>query len=747
MSDTFPWVQGYMDLGWTPVRVKFKEKQPTDNAWGSGFPSAAHAERAFAGGPWNVGIALGKPSAGVTDVDLDAMETIDLAPYFLPPTPWRFGRASKPNSHWLYICSAQSSQGFADNNKHLTKKNMLVEIRSTGGQTVVPPSVHPSGEEIQWNPDLDFDQGPPTVDGAVLNRAVARIALASFFLRRFPDQGHDARLALTGWLARQGWLENDVVHFVSTLMRVRGHGDEDVDSMVHGTYERLANQDSNMPVRGLNACREIFQLSSADIKQAYQWERKAAPAGANPFRAAYNQTDGGVSDRFLMDNLEYFRFCGQRNCWYVYENGCWQVDKVLAAQRVMQETIKEIQKESVTFRAADDEDAQVAKKRAVKWALSLESEAHVRSCLFLTRSHAPVRINEFDSDPWVINAKNGVIDLRDGGLTPHSPERMMTGMLNVVYDPAAKATRFLKFLEEILPDPEIRVFLQTWFGYTLTGLSVEHVFPIFWGDGANGKSTLVQLWRDMLGTYATTVPAETVISSGASTERHPADLARLQGKRFACISETGQNRTLDEAKVKALTGGDVIPVRGMREDWWDLEPSHKLVMLTNHRPQIQGQDGGIWRRITLVPFEVSYEGREDLFLRDALAAESAGVLNWALEGLQRWRAEKLRRPAVVLTFTAGYRKEQDLIELFLQDTYVRDPEAKISSETLQQDYMVWCQVNNERPLKGRALGAVLKSKKLSPYRGDFRGWVGLKKKIRTLHVLTPASAKQGEKNG
>ena len=296
-------------------------------------------------------------------------------------------------------------------------------------------------------------------------------------------------------------------------------------------------------------------------------------------------------------------------------------------------------------------------------------------------------IEDFDQDALAINCNNCTLFVRRKDpkspyvidAAPHSREHMITKILPVDYKQDAECPNFLRFLEEVLPDElidgsegpgeAVRTFIQRFFGYSFTGLTTEQVFIFLYGEGLNGKSTLVDIICAIAGEYATTVPFETLAGEDKrkGADATP-DLARLPGARLVRSSEPEASVALKEATVKALTGGEPILVRRLHEDFIEVYPIFKLVLSGNHKPKIRGQDYGIWRRVCLVPFLVQIpENQIDKDLKDKLWEERSGIFNWILAGLLSFLEEGLNIPEAVQAATEEYREESDPIGEFIRD--------------------------------------------------------------------------------
>ena len=273
------------------------------------------------------------------------------------------------------------------------------------------------------------------------------------------------------------------------------------------------------------------------------------------------------------------------------------------------------------------------------------------------------QLEDFDQDPYLLNTTSGTLNLRPGqyDFRGADPFDFITQVMGCAYDPNATAPRWDQFLEEILPDPDVRNYVQRLVGYALVGTQTEAILPILIGDGFNGKSTFVEIIATLFGSYA--VIAEKSLFKVNKFDQHPVERMRLHKMRLA-HSEELPAVELDEPKIKGLTGDDRFTGRGMGENFRTIVPSHTFLVHTNKRPIIRGTDTGIWRRVVLVPFDVKIQ-KQDRTVKDTLRGELPGILNWALRGLVEYQSGRfLERPQVLDSVLSEYRQESDTVSLF-----------------------------------------------------------------------------------
>lgn len=434
--------------------------------------------------------------------------------------------------------------------------------------------------------------------------------------------------------------------------------------------------------------------------------------GADAFRAAavrefvapvpeYNLTDLGNSERFVYDHGERLRYCHPWASWLVWDGKRWKRDDSGEVLRLAAATVRGM------YATAGRIDDQEKRQRLAKHAAACEKRERLAAMIDLARNLEPivVRVEDLDADTMLLNVENGILDLRDGELRGHDPEHLLTRLAPVEYNPEAAAPTFETFLRRIFrDDADLMRFVRRASGYSLTGDTGEQCLLLCHGTGANGKSTLLTALQDVLGDYAATTPAETLLSKRYG-DGIPNDLARLVGVRLVASSETEDGRALAESRVKAMTGGDRIPARFMRAEWFEFQPTFKLWLATNHRPEIKGTDGAIWRRIRLIPFEETIpEDERDPKLLDKLRGELPGVLAWAVRGCLEWQKRRLDPPAAVTAATDDYRSESDHLGRYLDERCVTGNGFEVKANAVYSDYKKWAEESGEQTMKAQAFG-------------------------------------------
>src|SRR5262249_51515381 len=267
-----------------------------------------------------------------------------------------------------------------------------------------------------------------------------------------------------------------------------------------------------------------------------------------------------------------------------------------------------------------------------------------------TKSTSRYRPNDFDTDPLLLNCKNGTLDLRTGELRAHSRRDLITKMCAVRYNDTAKCPVFLRFLDTIFNQSgDLMAYVQRILGYALTDDVGEKALFCFHGDGNNGKTTLLEVVRYLLADYAGQIMIESLLTDNPFHRSTAlADLADLRGARFVTTSEADRGKHLAEAQIKQLTGMGQVKSCRKYENPVEFPPTFKIFMDTNHKPMVRGQDAAIWSRLKLIPFTVTIPKDEiDKNLLEKLKREAPGILRWAVEGCLEWQRDGLNEPSEV----------------------------------------------------------------------------------------------------
>jgi putative DNA primase/helicase len=394
--------------------------------------------------------------------------------------------------------------------------------------------------------------------------------------------------------------------------------------------------------------------------------------------------------------------------WYVWDGARWAEDERGAAAVAVFATLKAALTEAVDLpgKARDELHSDV---RRCETAAGVDGVLKLASVL---DAFAAV-VSDLDADPYLLNTATGTLDLRTGHLRPADPLDRITKVTGAGYDPEATCDLWQQFLEDALPDKDVREFLRRLMGLSLVGKVVEHVLPILTGTGRNGKGTFVRTIGAAFGDYAIEAEPELFL---ARDRAHPTGQLDLRGIRLATCQETDEGKRLAVATVKRLTGGDPIRARAMRQDFVEFLPSHLPVMITNHLPRVPADDPALWARLLVVPFDVSFLGREDTGLGDRLELELPGVLAWAISGYRDYLNQRLDAPDAVTKATKSYQVSSDALAQFIEDRCLTGSSYYAKSNDLWHAWSEWCRGSSEEPGNQRRFKDLMEARGYKPRR-------------------------------
>lgn len=426
---------------------------------------------------------------------------------------------------------------------------------------------------------------------------------------------------------------------------------------------------------------------------------------------AESRTDLGNARRFIDLHGDDVRYCFKWRCWLVWDGQRWAVDETGRIEQLAKDIPDALWQEASQFNDS------TARSFAAKSA----SEHALRSMLTLARSEHPVSPDDMDCDGLLLNCANGTLDLRNGQLRCFKRPDLLTCLCPTDYVPEARSNVWDSFLNSTFGgDSELIGYVQRLLGYSITANVSEQLLPVFWGAGANGKSTLINSFMNVLGSdYSMKAAPELLLSRNAKS--HPTELADLHRKRFVAAVESPDGALLNETLVKELTGGDRIRARRMHRDFFEFDPTHKIVMCTNHKPRVRGTDHGIWRRLALVPFEQTFwnpgkgesgpeELRIDPELPDKLSEAREAILAWCVEGCLEWQRYGLQQPTVVRKATSEYQRAEDIVGQWLDERCSDRAGSEVRSRDAYSAFTAWCQEAGETPASKQKFGSYMKQR-------------------------------------
>jgi putative DNA primase/helicase len=613
----------------------------------------------------NIGLATGEIS-GVDGLDIDTRgggfdtwqflrETHGEIPESTPST-----RTGSGGRHFFFA----HAEGLGNSAGRIGEG---VDVRGDGGYVILPPSVSGSGI-YSWvvTPDL-VDQELHVVceswpdwllDAARNPNSTSSRGPSTEWKNgpTFQEGGRNSKLTSNaGTLRRRGWDEAEIYTALSAF----------------------------------NQQRCVPPLPEAEVQSI-----ASSVMSYTPSENLYEWTDLGNTRRMVKEYGADLRYCFGWKKWLCWTGKRWAWDNSGEIMRRAKYTTDMILAEAEAIEDGEERDKQK------KYGRKCQSSNRLDAMVKLATSEPDVLVDHtaLDAHPYLLNVRNGTINLRTGELQPHNPDNYLTTMIDVDYDPNAQAPLWERVVSAAMLDkPELVDFIRRSLGYQVTGSVDEDRFFLWWGSGANAKSTIQEALLDVLGPYAGVTDPNLLMES--RSENHPTGLADLFGKRIVFAQETGFGRALNETLVKQLTGGDRVKARRMREDFWEFNPTHKLVIVTNHKPQIRDNGAAFWRRVVVVPFRrVFAPDQQDRHLPAKLIAERQGILAWLVRGCLEWQTEGLNPPADVLEAIEEYRLEQDILGAWLAAHCEEGTNYETETSLLHEDYREWLQAGGWKNL-------------------------------------------------
>lgn len=410
---------------------------------------------------------------------------------------------------------------------------------------------------------------------------------------------------------------------------------------------------------------------------------------------AYTFDDMGNAERFVDLFGENVRYCYTEKKWYFYNSMRWSVDNLGVILRMADKCVEAMKAEAKLYLQADEESGGDMAKAFEKHIKSSRSNKSKKAMLNEIEHHLPILPIQMDRYKMALNTPSGIINLKNGDVKAHNPEYYFTKITSVDCAEAADCPRWLAFLNDIFAgDKDLIRYIQKAVGYSLTGSTAEQCAFFLYGTGRNGKSTFIDVIRDVFGDYAANIQPETIMVKSSQSNAINSDIARLKGARLVTSVEPNEGVRLNEGLLKQLTGDDTVTARKLYSEEFEFKPEFKLWMATNHKPIIRGTDTGIWRRIHMIPFDVQIpEDKVDKNLTHKLKAEMTGIFKWCIDGCLMRQREGLQMPAAVLKSVREYRREMDVISAFIEDKCTL--EGTVQASTLYAAYVSWADSNNE----------------------------------------------------
>lgn len=439
-------------------------------------------------------------------------------------------------------------------------------------------------------------------------------------------------------------------------------------------------------------------MSTTHDPAAYRWPAEGAPGDLDTpalgrpreqhrgqLRMAHRVAEAHASRLMFVNGLG----------WHTWDGYRWTPDETAAAEQAVHDVLRSALAESYD----GDRNLRDDVRRC-------ETAAGIRGVLDIAATLEGVRVaaDALDADPYLLNVANGTLDLRTRTLRTHDPADRLTRICRGAWTIGEPGGLWADFLARVLPDEAIRAYFQRVIGQAVFGAVREHLFPVLTGTGANGKGTAYTAIAHALGDYAVIIDPDLLMKSA----RGPGgpEMLTLRGARLAIGSETEEGRPLDAALMKRLTGGDPITARGLYKDPVTWDPSHQFLYVTNHLPKVKGNDPAVWRRVSVLPFDVVIPPADrDPALPERAREAADAVVSWAVAGW--WDYEDnggMREPKAVKAATENYAVESDAVRRFVAERCVTAPNASARTSELYEVWSEWAAEDGAEALSLKAFG-------------------------------------------
>tara|TARA_R110000803_G_scaffold38524_2_gene83350 strand:- start:4612 stop:6894 length:2283 start_codon:yes stop_codon:yes gene_type:complete len=486
----------------------------------------------------------------------------------------------------------------------------------------------------------------------------------------------------------------------------------------------------------------VFDLGSGDIGDMLKGvpvaERRAAwdmlkpaelpEAPTIPAEEPYELNEYGNGRRFAHMHGDDVRWISELRDWMFWNRNHWSADHSGEIERRGHAVLAAILDES---RRSYDSGDDATGDELFKLVRNTGGRSRFAGMLTfakgcLSRSREPISssINLFHQDSHLLPVENGMVDLRTGELSKHEPSNYNDRVVHLKYDPEAECPLWEETILEVLAesdgtqDPETVAYFQRLVGYCLTGSVDEDAMFLLYGTGANGKSMILEILSRVLGPFYRATDFRVFLDKGVggAVDYHK---SQMRGARVISASEVGDEQKMDEALLKSLTGRDEVTARDPYGKPFSFEPTHKIIMSVNHRPRIAGGDPGIWRRMHLIPFEVSFDpnsgGRKpDRSRPKRLLAELSGILTWAVQGAIAWHELKQTSPSGLnptrrcKVAVGDYQDDMDETGGFLGSWIQKAPGKSQLLKAIYDAYATYCTLDDETPISKRRFGTKLR---------------------------------------
>lgn len=478
---------------------------------------------------------------------------------------------------------------------------------------------------------------------------------------------------------------------------------------------------------------------SAIAQSVSRYEPK--PGADQP--AHFNLTDYGNAERLVSLYGDDIRYSPERKSWLIWTGKVWEWDMGgVRIAKLAKKTARNIYRE-----AADESDDDI-RKELVKHARATERQVRIDAMIKSAESEPgiAVKLADLDANHWFLNVNNGTMDLKIGVLKSHDRTNLITEIIPVNYDAEATSTEWGTFLHRIFNgDADLIAYIQRALGYSITGDQSEQVFFFCHGSGFNGKSTLLNACRLVLGNYAHQIPPTAFMIDKNKRGGPDEAISSLKNKRLVCSTELEDGQRLSVSLVKRMTGGEPLWCEHKFERGYNFQPTHKLWLSGNHEPVITDTTNSIWYRLKKIPFtvEIPEAVRQKSYAEYLAKEHGTAILTWLVRGCVEWQQTgTLGEPEAVKQAVAEYRDQQDILHDYLKERCIFQKSATIDQKDLYANYKQWAEENDVPAIGKRTFRSRILEKGVVAAIGNrnIKIWRGIRLRIDSDEDVTPVTS-------
>ena len=440
-----------------------------------------------------------------------------------------------------------------------------------------------------------------------------------------------------------------------------------------------------------NAREDLKEIEHEEIRQAFIYSK---------------YTEGGASERLVAlhgRNLKYDHYGKGR--WLIWNGSYWRPDDTKQIKRFGRDLVQLLYEYEKELPGGNESERNL-KKALKKFAKKCDTNNSIEAIIRLAAAYEGIAINGhdvLDKELEIVGLpgeQGEVLDLKTCQPRPASKSDLVTMTLGFYPSEDEDCPVFKAFLSRACGGKErVISFIKRAIGYSLTGDPKEHKFFLLWGDGRNGKSTLLTIMREVFGNYARHADMATWQHDSKKEGQTRSDLVRLEKARLVTSIEAGKKFRLNMTVIQGISGGDPLTMRTLYQEEFEYMPMFSLWLAANYRPEITEKTAAAWERVLPIPWNVFIPPKErDKDLPKKLRDEGPGILRWVLNGLLDYRREGLNPPPEVLDFLGEYKTENDSLALFARDMIVLETDAIVGAEELKQYYHVYCEQEAITPI-------------------------------------------------